>query len=162
MSYRPENLKYIAQRSADLAIYRSNSEARLRPWSAKPQRIVHVRPTFIADALKEKAIERGVAWASQQVWDATEQKYLPGVCEVFDKPNSPIAQVELLDISRRGGGGRAWKVLIEGTFYVDLREDRLLSALRDGKGCKKSMLIGPFVWEVHGSQMRLTHDLESK
>lgn len=162
MSYRPENLKYIARQATELQIHHIDSEARLRPWSVKPKRTIQVRPTFIADALKEKAIERGVAWASQQVWDITAQKYLTGVCEVFDKPNSPIAQVELLDISRRGGGGRAWKVLIEGTFYVDLREDQLLSALRDGKGCKKGMLLGPFVWEVHGSQIRLTHDLESK
>lgn len=157
MTYRPENLVYIAKQYIEIPIYPSGTGP---SYLKKPLRKVKVRPTFIADAAKEKAIQRGMEWARQSVWDGT--KYVSGEETVFNRPYSKIVEVELLDISGRTEGGRAWKVLIEGTFYVDLREDQLLSVLRDGKdarrGCSSDHLFGRFMEVKFGSRMSFENE----
>lgn len=97
---------------------------------------------FPVDAEDKKRLVTAMQWAGDHA-------------KVTEMPNDPIPTIEIISLEIRAQGGRAWKALIHGTFYVDLREDVLLDALRNGEGVKNSELIGPFVWAVVGSQTKI-------
>jgi hypothetical protein len=68
--------------------------------------------------------------------------------------NSPIKQIRLLSLEHRGQGGRAYKVLIDGKYYVDMREDVLIDVMLT-QSVADGILGGEFIWAKHGTQMRL-------
>lgn len=95
---------------------------------------VRVRPTFVVDAKNSKTMATAKKWAGTR-----------GVT-IKELPNDPIPVVELVTLEVRSMGGRAWKVLVHGLYYVDLREDVLRDAIVYGKGTQGKEIIGPFIW----------------
>lgn len=103
-----------------------------------------LRETFVVDAENPKTLATATRWARDKGVTITERE------------NSPIHSLEIVALEIRGEGGRAWKVLIDGLYYVDLRENTLLDALRAAKGgASGGQLRGPFVWAVVGSRLKL-------
>lgn len=101
-----------------------------------------VRETFVVDEANATALATAQRWAT----DARQE---------IVRPNKPIEKLEIVSLQKRDNGGRAWKVLIDGAFYVDLREDVLLDCLRNAEGVAGAMLSGPFLWCSIAGHMKL-------
>lgn len=137
VGYVPAKMTFVQREPSEVSDYWEHDF-----WGDEKPPTRTVRETFVVDADNPNTRKTATEWA--------------GPHAVFtDKPNDPIEEVEVVSLVLRGNGGRAWKVLIDGTFYVDLREDVMLDALRHGAGVKKGMLKGPFVWCGVGTQMKL-------
>ena len=117
-----------------------------------------VYPTFPADAGDEKMMIRASEWAknNNQSWDSKKNEWIktkiPVTINTVD--NKPIKKVRLLSLEFRGEGGRAYKVLLDDKYYVDMREDVLVDVLLQ-TGITNGILGGEYVWGKLGSQMRL-------
>lgn len=101
-----------------------------------------VRETFVIDADSKESLATAIRWAGENA-------------EITECPNAHIPELELVSLEKRNEGGRAWKVLIGREFYVDLREDVLLDALRNGTGVKDAILKGPFLWCSIAGRLKL-------
>lgn len=145
--YLPKNIKYV-QREPRLVTDYWETDI----FEAKTPKGIMVAEAFPVDATNPKTYQTAVRWAQGSYYVQESERVQPKVTEV---PNDPIPTVEIVSLEIRGEGGRAWKALINGTFYVDLREDVLLDSLRNGEGVTKGELTGPFVWAVVGSHMKL-------
>ena len=137
----PETLKYVRKKAVEIGQYDSQRVG--------PSRKRMVRETFVVDANNPKTLATAEHWAKgyQQGTDNYD---------IVEVPNTPIEAIEIMSIAHRHRGGRAWKVLIAGAYYVDLREDVLLEALINGPGVEDSHLKGPFIWASSGSGLKLT------
>ena len=74
-------------------------------------------------------------------------------------PNGPISGVRVVGFERRMEGGRAYKVLIgynKEWLRVDMRDDIMLDTIMTDGIHPGGILAGTYVWQLHGSQMRLT------
>ena len=109
-----------------------------------------VRPTFVVEAENPKTRATAVAWAERRYWSQPVSK-----AELIERPNVVIPSVELITLDRRSQGGRAWKVLVDDTFYVDLREDTLLDVLLYGQDNGQGIIQGPFIWLSMGNGLKL-------
>lgn len=138
VGYVPAKMTYVQREPSEVSDYWEHDF-----WDDEKPPTRTVRETFVVDADNPKTRQTATGWAGSKKATFT------------DKPNDPINELEVVSLERRAEGGRAWKVLIDGTYYVDLREDVLLDCLRHGPGVKKGMLKGPFVWCGVGTQMKL-------
>ncbi len=137
----PEKLKYVRKKAVEIAQYDSH-----RVGESKKRM---VRETFVVDASNPKTLATAIGWAKG--YQQGDDHY-----DIVEVPNTPIEAIEIVGLSRRGRGGRAWKVLIDGAYYVDLREDVLLEALINGTGVEEAHLKGPFIWASSGQGLKLT------
>lgn len=137
----PDTLKYVRIKATEVSQW----------WrgSSLPAKKRMVRETFVVDAQNEKTLATAKKWAGG--WQNDESKY-----DIVELPNTPFECVELVTLERRGRGGRAWKVLIDGAYYVDMREETLLECLINGPGVSDGMIKGPFVWANAGQGLRIT------
>lgn len=137
----PDTLKYVRIKATEVSQW----------WrgSSLPAKKRIVRPTFVVDAQNEKTLATAKRWAGG--WQNDEGQY-----DIVELPNTPFECVELVTLERRGRGGRAWKVLIDGAYYVDMREETLLECLINGPGVTDGMIKGPFVWATAGQGLRIT------
>lgn len=112
--------------------------------------------TFVTDAKNKKTQESARKWASAAQWDYSQNKALPTSTPIVtDLKNDPIKDVRIVTLEHRGNGGRAYKVIVNGKFYVDLREDVLLdSILQVGIG-KGGQLKGEYIFAMVNSEMKL-------
>lgn len=138
----PAELKYVRKKAVSVSQWWNKTAGQ-----ADKQRMV--RPTFVVDSLNEKTLNSAETWAGGYQKDQTAY-------DITVLPNNPIGSVELIDLDHRGRGGRAWKVLIDGAYYVDMREDVLLESLVNGPGVQDGMILGPFIWASAGQGLKLT------
>lgn len=107
---------------------------------------VTATPAFAVDASSKDGRETAARWAGE---GSTAQEL----------DNDPIKAVEILSLEKRQEGGRAYKVrlqgVLDGTLYVDMREDVVLDALIASGAKKGGILAGPFVWGRYETQLRL-------
>lgn len=150
----PENLRFHV---------RGVSKVRFR-WedmeeAQQESKVYDVYPTYVADAANKKTNETGVKWANEAPYqlDPASGKWVKGKSNAttVDRPNDPIKSVKIMDLEIRGQGGRAYKVLIDEKYYVDLREDVLLDVIFECGIEKGGKLKGEFIFAVVGSQMKL-------
>lgn len=120
-------------------------------WEDNPQKI-EVYPSFIVDASKENTIKTAEHWALKRVNYVSVKKNVGLTKDEFD--NSPIKNVKLIRLDYRSEGGRAYKVLIDGKYYADLREDVLIDVLVNER-INNGILGGEYIWARHGAQMKL-------
>jgi hypothetical protein len=103
-------------------------------------------PAFAVDASSKDGRETAARWAGKG-------------STVQELDNDPIKAVEILSLEKRQEGGRAYKVrlqgVLDGTLYVDMREDVVLDALLASGAKKGGILEGPFVWGRNETQLRL-------
>jgi hypothetical protein len=142
--YIPSRLKYVQRPAKEVEPYQEHE------LGETPEPGVLLRETFVVDATNPRTLKTAMEWAERGI--ARQKK---DSVTVTERDNSPIPVLELITLDIRSEGGRAWKVLVDGQYYVDLREDVLLDTLKRGKGVQKGELHGPFVWCVVGSHMKL-------
>jgi len=73
--------------------------------------------------------------------------------ESFD--NTEIDNIKVCCLDYRGNGGRAYKVIINDKFYVDMREDVILDTMITCGIEKEGILKGKYVWAKYGGNMKL-------
>lgn len=140
--YIPAQLKYVQRPPRKVVDYWEHDM-----WENDKPTGVMVAEAFVVDASNPRTLKTAMTWAQGY---GAERK-----AKVTELPNDPIASLEIVSLDIRSEGGRAWKALINGKYYVDLREDVLLDSLRNGEGVTKAELSGPFVWGCVGSHMKL-------
>jgi hypothetical protein len=113
-----------------------------------------VFPTFPIENGDEKSFKRAKEWAeSHHAYYSDKPKKITAESVVVE--NKPIKKVRLLSLEERGNGGRAYKALIDGKYYVDMREDVLMDTILKTGVDAGGILRGEYVWAKMGSQMRL-------
>ena len=79
--------------------------------------------------------------------------YSPVLEQTVD--NKPIDNLRIIGLERRGNGGRAYKVLIDDLYLVDLREDVLMDTMNQHGIDPGRKLKGRYIWAKIGSQTKL-------
>lgn len=120
-------------------------------WEYQQQKI-DVYPSFIVDASKANTMKTAEIWATRRINYRNVKKAI-GLTK-DDKNNKPIKNLRLIRLDIRSEGGRAYKVVIDGKYYVDLREDVLMDVLLRDK-VDNGILSGEYIWARHGTQMKL-------
>lgn len=147
MSYTPKNLLYVLRAETEArnifgrAWRRQNDDADVRK----------VRPAFVVDAANPKTRATAIAWAESRYWGEP----MTAKAELIERPNVAIPSVELITLDRRREDGRAWKVIVDDVFYVDLREDTLLDVLLYGQDNGQGIIQGPLIWLSMGNGLKL-------
>lgn len=147
--YIPPRIKYVQRAPREVSDYWEHDW--LTPEELRRKGVL-VSEAFPIDATNKKTLETAMSWAGRRNYYDKGPEIAPKITEVA---NDPIPTLEIVSLDIRSEGGRAWKVLIHGTYYVDLREDVLLDSLRNGSGVVRGELTGPFVWCIVGSHMKL-------
>lgn len=116
-----------------------------------------VYPAFPIQEGNKGRLETAREWASQYVQE--NRKYIKsteGVREeILENKSEFIKSVKLVNIEKRGNGGRAWKVIINNKFLIDLREYSLFNSLLLD-GCDKGgFLKGNFIFANDGAEFKL-------
>lgn len=75
--------------------------------------------------------------------------------KVIETENKPIKNIVIVGLEERGNGGRAYKVVIDDNYYVDMREDVILDTIFNCGIEKGGKLKGEYVWVKYGSNMKL-------
>lgn len=120
---------------------------------------VTVYPTYPVGSDLEKDLEKAKQWAEgkRTQWDLKQKKHVISTdsvsVETFD--NGEIKDVKVLSMEHRGNGGRAYKILVDGKYYVDLREDVLLDIMLKTGISPGGILGGTFTWAKLGNQLRI-------
>lgn len=113
--------------------------------------------TYVSDADNKKTCETGAWWAEKTSnrYNSTTQTYEQGSYTVEEVDNVPIKNVVITSLEHRGQGGRAYKVIVNDRYYVDLREDVLLDAILHVGINSGGKLMGEYLFAKVGSQMKL-------
>ena len=145
----PENLVYFVQKAKKI----STKWDDIKDCNINK---ITVYPVYVSDATNKKTLKSGEDWAKGGFYhNENEMK------EKIEMLNAPILDIKIVGLEYRNQGGRAYKVLIDDKYYVDLREDVLLEAMMQtgiepmGSYAK---LNGGFIWAKVGSQMKLIRD----
>lgn len=109
-----------------------------------------VRPAYVADSKNKKTNKTGEDWSKQTGY---KTKILDPSKETLK--NDPIDNVRVVCLEFRGQGGRAYKVIVNDKYFVDLREDVLLDAMLCEGIDVGGRLRGKYIFAVVGSQMKL-------
>lgn len=115
---------------------------------------VSVTPAFITDAGNLKTQVTAKRWSEQRGWDYKTRKQIPANPGIIEVPNTYIDDVTIVGLEKRSEGGRAYKVIIKGNLYVDLREDVLLEAFLHCS-IHHGLILAKFVFAMVGSDMKL-------
>lgn len=136
--YIPEKVTYVSSNTKEIDIYDSDD------YRAKIIDTKTVTPSYPVE--HGKSLEAAIKWTGLKS---------PEI-ETFD--NAPISGVQICDLVFRGNGGRAYKALLHGKYYVDLREDVLMDTIISCGIEKSGILLGKYVWAKLGTQMRLIRE----
>lgn len=117
-----------------------------------------VTPTFISTT--DKTLITARKWVETKRFRGynpeTQEYYLdhtPVQEQTVD--NKPITDVRIIGLEQRGNGGRAYKVLIDDLYLVDLREDVLMDTMNLHGIDPGRKLKGRYLWAKIGSQTKL-------
>jgi hypothetical protein len=101
-----------------------------------------VIPAFVSDADNKKTIETGLFWSARK-----DQTLTP-------IPNIPISGVKVVSVVSRQQNN-CFKAMTSEGFYVDIRDDVLLEAIKTVGVKEGGILNGEFIWARVGSDMKL-------
>lgn len=144
MKYIPENLKIVLQAPKEIS-YTVLGETITK----------EVRPAFVTDAAKSQGVALRWAQDGSQHWVNGKRVTREGAGRIVSVPNKPFSQLQLVNLERREEGGRAYKVVTEDGYLVDLREDVLFDVLMTSGAAEGGVLRGAFVWGMNSTQMRI-------
>jgi hypothetical protein len=120
---------------------------------------ITVTPSFISDASNQRTLETGRKWARRGFFKFIRDPFGSEIVQgpVFEQTvtNEPIFDVRILGLEQRGNGGRAYKVLLNETYLVDLREDVLMETMLKHGVSPGRKLGGSFIWAKVSNQMKL-------
>ena len=128
--YIPKSITYIQHKS------------RVEDATKKPL-------VFPIDAANIQTRETAINWAAGYQYSSAHEPI-----EIHNEENI-IDSVVLVNLDVRSQGGRAYKVIIHDKYAIDMREDVLLDCIKH-KGIQAGgRIIGPFIFAVIGSQMKI-------
>lgn len=108
---------------------------------------IKVLPAFPVDSFADQSAHYvAEKWASARS-DPSRNKVIV--------PNDPITSVRILRIEERGNGGRAYKVLLDDKYLVDLREDVVIDTMLKEGIAPGGIINNKLIWVKHNTQMRL-------
>lgn len=143
----PKNVTYICKPEIEVG-FRWDDSPEDKLYKARK-----VIPAFCSDSDNKKTIETGRSWARENRYSNRGIDNTSKI-EEFSFKNEIIKEVELVSLEKRSEGGRAWKVLVYGHYYFDLREDVLLDILLTDT-VKNGIIKAGLIWTKIGSQMKL-------
>lgn len=132
-SYIPEKITYVCSKAEKFEFYDEESQDVISSYKANP--------TWPVEG--GKSLEKAINWAGGE--KAT----------VVEVENKPFGNVRVVDLESRGNGGRAYKVIVDEKFYVDLREDVLLSVILKNGIQSGGVLNADFVWYKNANHLKL-------
>jgi len=117
-----------------------------------------VSPTFISTT--DKTLITARKWIEQKRYrgyNSETQEYYQDYSPVQEQlvDNKPIDNIRIIGLERRGNGGRAYKILIDDLYLVDLREDVLMDTMNQHGIDPGRKLKGRYIWAKIGSQTKL-------
>lgn len=147
----PEKITFIYSASKDVGVdWEDGIEAGKK---------VTVFPAYPCDTANPKNLESGRVWAEDGCfsysWEGgkrIETEVAKIQEEVFD---NKFTNIQVVSIEYRRQGGRAYKVIVNGKYWVDFRDDVLLDVLIEAGVKKGGVLNGEYVFARVGSQMKL-------
>jgi hypothetical protein len=117
---------------------------------------VLVTPVFVTDATNLKTQATAKAWTESRRWCyETKQTVHDPASPVVEIHNAPFSALQVVSMEKRSQGGRAYKAIAYGKFYVDLREDVLLDALITVGVQPGGLLNGSYVFAMVNSEMKV-------
>lgn len=117
---------------------------------------IMVNETFVSDADNAKTCETGKNWAEDNsFYDPNTRKSTKLGYVVEEMDNKPNNNIRITSLEHRGNGGRAYKVIVNDKYYVDLREDILLDSILNVGIDVGGKLKGEYIWAKVGSAMKL-------
>ncbi len=114
-----------------------------------------VLPAFPVDSKDPKGKETAIRWAEAGHYDYKTKQQITNPHQEEEFDNSPITGIKVLSLEERGQGGRAYKVVINDKFYVDMREDVMMDAMLKSGISPGGILNGTFVWAKVGSHTKI-------
>jgi hypothetical protein len=133
--YLPKKVTYVCSSPETIDVYDDEDICEKKIASHK------VSPTFPVE--DGKKLDAAIKWT----------KLKNPRMETLD--NSPIKSIIVCNLEERGNGGRAYKVIVDNKFYVDMREDVILDTMINCGIEKGAILKGEYVWAKYGSNMKL-------
>jgi hypothetical protein len=103
---------------------------------------------FVVKVYSTFPVEHGKSLDSAKSWAGDGHRHI-----LLD--NTPLKNVRVIGLDIRGNGGRAYKVLIDDKYYVDLREDVILETILTVGIQAEGKLNGEYVWGKNGAQLKL-------
>ena len=133
--YLPKKVAYVCAKPETEDVYDDEENCKGKIASYK------VIPTYpVQDG---KSLDAAIKWTGLEK---------PKI-DVLD--NVPVQSVRVINLEERGNGGRAYKVLVNEKYYVDMREDVVLDTMINFGVDKGAILKGQYVWGKYGSNMKL-------
>lgn len=108
----------------------------------------NVTPTYPVGSDKDSDLIAAKKWAKNNRTSKSSIK-------VDVKNNEPLTKIKIISLDVRSQGGRAYKVIIDDKYYVDMREDVVVEAIISVGVSAGGILNGSYIWVKLGSQMRL-------
>jgi len=111
------------------------------------------KEAFVVPEDNMKVLDTVIKWASSSYYNSTTNKtenYKFGQITIENKP----CNVKIIDIDYRGNGGRAWKVIFNDKFKVDLRENVLLELITN-KNINNGETENKLIWVRIGGNSKL-------
>lgn len=124
-----------------------------------------VYPAFPIQEGNEGRLETAREWASQYVMNENGKRIKSPENvkeEALENKSEFIKSVKLEGIEERGNGGRAWKVIINNKFLIDLRESPLFNSLLLDGCSEGGLLKGEFIFANNGVELRLLNKRSSE
>jgi hypothetical protein len=116
---------------------------------------ITVYSSYPVEVGDEKCLERAKKWAEYLNLHSWDTKAVKHIVQIDTLNNDPLEKLKLISLESRGEGGRAYKVLVNDKYYVDLREDVLMDVMIQVGVEPGGILGGYFIWAKLANQMRL-------
>jgi hypothetical protein len=133
--FLPKKVAYVCASKAKIDVYDDDD------YQSKKIATYQVHPTFPVE--DGKKLDTAISWTGLK---------RPTI-DVLN--NEPLTNVRVCDLDYRGNGGRAYKVIINDKYYVDMREDVILDTMITNGIEVGGILKGTYVWAKYGAQMKL-------
>ena len=133
--YLPKSITYVCSAGYDIEIGFDDADDVDTIASCK------VIPTFPVETGKK--LDTAIKWTGLKS------------PKIIETENLPIKNVKIVDLDYRGNGGRAYKVILDDLYYVDMREDVILECIHNCGIEKGGKINGEFVWAKYGNHMKL-------
>jgi hypothetical protein len=132
--YIPKRITYVCAKSEICEEYFDDTEILISK--------IRITPAWPIET--GKSLDAAIKWAGGD-----------RIAKIIDVENNPITNVKIVGLEERGNGGRAYKVVIDDKYFVDLREDVVLDVIFNCGIEKGGLLNGTFIWVKDSSAMRL-------
>ena len=111
---------------------------------------VYGLPTFVVSDENLETHKTAIQWANSRAYSEQNNNY-----SVTTVNNIPISCVRVIGLDIRSNGGRAWIVLLNNQYIVDMREDVLLDTILHVGINPGGKLNGSFIFARVGSSMKI-------